>query len=43
MKESYPRLRKCWMICIQGYIGDSTRSEIEYAEMLGKEVKYLEP
>ena len=25
-----------------GYIGDSTRSEIEYATKLGKTVKYLE-
>jgi hypothetical protein len=24
-----------------GYIGESTRSEIEYAELIGKEVKYL--
>ncbi len=26
-----------------GYIGDSTRSEIEYAEQHGKKIKYLEP
>ncbi|NCB33597.1 MAG: hypothetical protein EOM64_06905, partial [Erysipelotrichia bacterium] len=26
-----------------GYIGDSTRSEIAYAESHGKPVKYLEP
>lgn len=26
-----------------GYIGESTRSEIEYAEKLGKPVEYLEP
>lgn len=26
-----------------GYIGESTRSEIEYAEKTGKEVRYLEP
>ena len=32
-----------YVINVGGYIGDSTRSEIEYAEMLGKEVKYLEP
>ena len=28
---------------IDGYIGDSTRNEIEYAKNLGKEIKYLEP
>ena len=28
---------------VGGYIGDSTRSEIEYAEALGKRVDYLEP
>jgi hypothetical protein len=28
---------------VGGYIGDSTRSEIEYAEKLGKRVDYLEP
>ena len=26
-----------------GYIGESTRNEIEYAQKLGKPVKYLEP
>ena len=26
-----------------GYIGESTRSEIEYALKTGKEVRYLEP
>lgn len=26
-----------------GYIGESTRNEINYAESLGKPVKYLEP
>ena len=28
---------------IGGYIGESTRSEIEYAEKTGKTVRYLEP
>ena len=28
---------------VGGYIGDSTRSEIDYAEKLGKPVSYLEP
>ena len=30
------------MINVGGYIGDSTRSEIEYALAHGKKVKYLE-
>lgn len=29
--------------CPEGYIGDSTRSEIEYATKLGKPVRYLQP
>lgn len=28
---------------VDGYIGESTRSEIEYAEKVGKPVLYLEP
>lgn len=28
---------------VGGYIGESTRSEIEYAEKLGKPIRYLEP
>ena len=31
-----------FVINVGGYIGDSTRSEIEYAKAHGKEVKYLE-
>jgi hypothetical protein len=31
-----------YVINVGGYIGDSTRSEIEYAKNHGKEVKYLE-
>ena len=31
-----------YVINVGGYIGDSTRSEIEYAMRHGKEVKYLE-
>lgn len=30
-----------WVLDVGGYIGDSTRSEIEYAERLGKPVRYL--
>lgn len=31
------------VINVGGYIGDSTRSEIEYAKAHGKRVNYLEP
>ncbi len=31
-----------YVINVGGYIGDSTRSEIEYAKATGKEVRYLE-
>ena len=30
-------------INVGGYIGESTRSEIEYARRTGKDVAYLEP
>ena len=32
-----------FVINVGGYIGSSTRSEIEYAKEYGKTVKYLEP
>lgn len=32
-----------YVINVGGYIGESTRSEIEYAVIHGKTVKYLEP
>lgn len=32
-----------YVINVGGYIGESTRSEIEYAERNGKKVNYLEP
>ena len=32
-----------YVINVGGYIGESTRSEIEYATRNGKEVEYLEP
>lgn len=32
-----------WVINIGGYIGESTRSEIDYAEMKNKPIIYLEP
>lgn len=28
---------------VGGYIGDSTRSEVEYAQSLGRPIRYLEP
>jgi len=28
---------------VGGYIGESTRSELKYAESIGKPIKYLEP
>lgn len=30
-----------WVVDVGGYIGDSTRSEIEYAQKLGRPVRYL--
>ena len=32
-----------YVINVGGYIGSSTRSEIEYARAMGKTVEYLEP
>ena len=32
-----------YIINVGGYIGDSTRTEIEYAKRMGKRVSYLEP
>ena len=32
-----------YVLNVGGYIGDSTRSEIEYAEAHGKRVRYREP
>ncbi len=32
-----------YVINVGGYIGSSTRSEIEYAEATGKPIQYLEP
>ena len=32
-----------YVINVDGYIGNSTNKEIEYAKKLGKEVIYLEP
>lgn len=32
-----------YVLNVAGYIGESTRSEINYAESLGKPIRYLEP
>ncbi len=32
-----------FVINVGGYIGESTRSEIEYAKMTGKAIRYLHP
>jgi hypothetical protein len=32
-----------FVINVGGYIGSSTRSEIEYAKARGKTIEYLEP
>ena len=32
-----------YVINVGGYIGESTRNEIEYAKMTGKSIAYLEP
>lgn len=32
-----------FVLNVGGYIGESTRSEIEYAIKIGKQIKYLEP
>ena len=32
-----------FVINVGGYIGESTRREISYAEQTGKNIKYLEP
>ena len=32
-----------FVLNVGGYVGSSTRSEIEYAEKIGRDVEYLEP
>jgi hypothetical protein len=32
-----------FVVNLDGYIGESTRSEIDYAESIGKPIQYLEP
>lgn len=41
-KEKIKLSDKVFVINVDGYIGESTRSEIEYAKELGKEINYLE-
>ena len=47
-KEQYMEVQKrltldgCIVINVGGYIGESTRREIAYAEKTGKKVNYLE-
>ena len=42
-KRKIDMANEIFVINIGGYIGESTRSEIEYAVIHGKTVKYLEP
>ena len=42
-EEIFYMADEIFVINVNGYIGDSTRSEIEYAEVHGKKVNYLEP
>ena len=32
-----------WILNVNGYIGDSTRKELEYAQKVGKPIVFLEP
>ena len=41
-KQKIDMADSIYVINVGGYIGDSTRSEIEYAKALGKSVDYLE-
>lgn len=34
---------RVYVLNVGGYVGESTRSEVEYAEKLGKRIDYLEP
>lgn len=50
-KEMLDDMHKCkidmadsiYVINVGGYVGESTRSEIEYAKKNGKAIEYLEP
>lgn len=41
-KRKIDMANEIYVINVGGYIGDSTRSEIEYAKTMGKPVHYLE-
>ena len=41
-KRKIDTANEIYVINVGGYIGDSTRSEIEYAKTMGKPVHYLE-
>ena len=41
--EAYDMADEIFVINVGGYIGSSTRSEIEYAKANGRKVNYLEP
>ena len=40
-KRKIDLCHEVFVLDVDGYIGDSTKSEIEYAEKIGKPVKYL--
>lgn len=41
-KRKIDMASEIFVINVGGYIGDSTRSEIEYAKKMGKKINYLE-
>ena len=42
-KQKIDMADSIYVINVGGYIGESTRSEIEYAKTCGKPIRYLEP
>ena len=42
-KRKIDRADEIFVINVGGYIGESTRSEIEYAKTTGKAIRYLHP
>ena len=42
-EDTLTKTKEMFVINVGGYIGSSTRSEIEYALAAGKAVRYLEP
>ena len=45
LAQSYATIRggEVFVVNVDGYIGESTRKEIEYAKSQGKPVRYMEP